>query len=120
MRQSDERRLYHAIHQSMRYWCCRLIMGLSAEEASAYIHGISRAARRAQRNASRLKAYHRGRASGLTHYEALAKVNGMTPEHVIRIAKRASRRLKKAWNGYPVFGTEAWKRREIARTEWAV
>src|SRR3990167_3847369 len=108
-------RLYTQIYNSMWYNGKRMILGLKSMDSRQ----IPRRILQAQNNASRRRRYQRLREQGLTSHEAHARMRGQSVERVRDENIIRLRAYRAKWGGGPNIGSQAWIRREIARTPWA-
>ena len=113
-------RLCATIRRRSRYWFSRLIEGKSSLESSAFaIYRSIEATHLSYQSCHRAykpRTYRALLAQGFSSYEAKAKMTGIPIAKFRRACIAYQSRLRARWGGNPSHvGSEAWKRRILAR-----
>ena len=115
MHPSDLRALYKDVHKQMIYWFVRIILELSWSDAMARKSNWHPAEFRAYRRHAQQRRYWKLRDSGLSSYEARAKLDGTTAAVIKTRSNTSNRRQAERLGGYPKWGTAAYNRWLVTR-----
>jgi hypothetical protein len=99
----------------MLYWFARLILETDWNGAMAYKSGMRAEEFRHVNRYNYNRRYWKLRESGLSSYEARAKMDGTTPAVIKMRSNRSNRRQAERLGGYPKVGTSAYNRWLVAR-----